>query len=101
MRPTPAMRPTSALRPTPTPKPIPDPCTKPKKPTRSPPPPPQKLRPYQLKPKGGKETFIEPPMEQTSPTSNQKQIKCMKKKIGKLNKKIRHSKKKHNGLISK
>ena len=40
-------------------------------------------QPYQLKPKGGKETFIEPAVEQ--PTSNQKQIKRMKKKLGKLN----------------
>ena len=60
--------------------------------------PPPNLRPYQLKPKRGKETFIEPPVE---PTSNQKQIKRMKKKLGKLNKKIRHSKKKHNNWISK
>ena len=35
------------------------------------------------------------------PTSNTKQIKRMKKKLGKLNKKIRHSKRKHNNLISK
>ena len=67
--------------------------------TRPPPPPPPELRPYQLKPKRGKETFIEPPMEQ--PTSNLKQIRCMKKKLGKLDKKIKHSKKKHNNLISK
>ena len=57
------------------------------------------LKPYQLKPKRGKETFIEPPVEQ--PPLNQKQIKRMKKKSGKLNKKIRHSKRKHNNLISK
>ena len=57
------------------------------------------LKPYQLKPKRGKETFKEPPVEQPPP--NQKQIKCMKKKLGKLNKKIRHSKRKHNNLISK
>ena len=50
-------------------------------------------QPYQ------QETFIEPPVEQ--PPSNSKQIKCMKKKLGKLNKKIRHSKRKHNNLISK
>ena len=62
----------------------------------------QNLRPYQLKPKRGKETFIELLMKQEStPTSNQKQIKRMKKKLGKLNRKIRHSNKKHNGLISK
>ena len=41
-------------------------------------------------------------MKQEPPsTSNQKQIKCMKKKLGKLNKKIRHYKKKHNNLICK
>ena len=60
------------------------------------------MKPYQLKPERGKETFIEPPMKQEpTPTSNPKQIKHMKKKLGKLNKKIRHSKKKHNNLISK
>ena len=75
--------------------------------TRPPPPPPSRsvrprqpeLRPYQLRPKRGEVTFIKPPVEQ--PASNQKQIKCMKKKLGQLNKKIRHSKKKHNNLISK
>ena len=60
---------------------------------------PTTFKPYQLKPKRGKETFIEPPVKQ--PPSNQKQIKCMKKKLGELNKKISHSKKKHNNLISK
>ena len=60
------------------------------------------LKPYQLKPKRGKETFIEPPVEQKElPPSNPKQIKLTKKKLGKLNKKIRHSKRKHNNLISK
>ena len=55
------------------------------------------LRPYQLRPRRGKETFIEPHMKQEPPpSSNQKQIKHMKKKLGELNKKIRHSKKKHN-----
>ena len=39
--------------------------------------------------------------EPPPPNSNLKQIKRMKKKLGKLNKKIRHSKKKHNNLISK
>ena len=101
----------------------PDTQTRPPRPTRPPPPPPQSVRfrsdrprqpellrqleerpvksttfkPYQLKPKRGKETFIKPPVEQSS--SNQKQIKRMKK-LGKLNKKIRHSKKKHNNLVS-
>ena len=60
---------------------------------------PTTFKPYQLKPKRGKETFIEPPVEQ--PPSNQKQIKRMKKNLGNLNKKIRHSKKKHNNLVSK
>ena len=108
-------------RPPPIPAPRPSPAlkTRPPRPTRPPPPPPsvrfrpdrprqpellrqlegrnpQPVRPttfklYQLKPKRGKETFIEPPVEQ--PPSNQKQIKRMKKKLGKLNKKIRHSKK--------
>ena len=53
------------------------------------------LRPYQLR---SKETFIEPPMEQ--PPLSQKQVKRMKKKLAKLNKKIMHSKKKNNNLIS-
>ena len=57
----------------------------------------RRLKPYLLKPKRSKETFIEPPMKQ--PPSNSKQIKHMKKKLGKLSKKIRHSKKKHNNLI--
>ena len=41
-------------------------------------------------------------MEQTEmpPPSNAKQIKRMKKKLGKLNNKIRHFKRKHNNLIS-
>ena len=87
-------------------EPRPIPHTRPPRPTRPPPLPPPSVgrkqpekRPYQLKPKRGKETFIKPPVEQ--PTSNQKQIKRMKKKLGKLNKKIRYSKKKHNNLISK
>ena len=111
------------LQPRTRPPPIsaPAPRTRPPRPTRPPPPPPSvrfrpdrprqleerdpqpvrptTFKPYQLKPKRGKETFIEPPVEQ--PPSNQKQIKCMKKKLGKLNKKIRHSRKKHNNLRSK
>ena len=65
---------------------------------------PTTLKPYQLKPKRGKETFIDPPVKQPpveQPSLNQKQIKRMKKKLGKLIKKIRHSKKKHNNLVSK
>ena len=58
------------------PRPRPIPRTRPPRPTRPLPPLPSvmpELRPYQLKPKRGKETFIEPPVEQ--PPSNQKQIK--------------------------
>ena len=33
--------------------------------------------------------------------TNPKQLKCMKKKLGELNRKIRHSKKKNDGLIHK
>ena len=64
---------------------------------------PPALKPYQLKPKKGQETFIEPPVEQkeVSPPPNAKQIKYIKKNLGKLNKKIRHSKRKYNNLISK
>ena len=60
------------------------------------------LKPYQLKPKQGKETFIEPPVERAeSPTTNPKKLKHMKKKLDELNRKIRHSRKKHDGLIHK
>ena len=61
------------------------------------------FKPYQLKPKRGQETFIEPPVEQKEvpPPPNAKQIKRITKKQDKLNKKIRHSKRKHNDLISK
>ena len=56
------------------------------------------FEPYQLKPKRGK---IKPHVEVSPPPSKPKQIKCMKKKLGNLNKKIRHSKKNHNNLVSK
>ena len=36
-----------------------------------------------------------------SPPSSVKKIKCMKTKLSTLNKKIRHSKRKHNNLVSK
>ena len=120
LRPSPALRLIPAPRPPPkpTPRPIPAPKSAPRlipaprpspKPAPrlipAPRPPPRlipALKPYQLKPKRGKETFVEPPMEQEpSSTASLKQIKFMKKKLGKLNKKIRHSKKKHNNLISK
>ena len=101
------LQPCTRPPPIPPPRPIPAPRTRPPRPNRPPPPPPvrprqQELKPYQLKPKRGKETFIEPPMKQEpTPTSNPKQIKRMKKKLGNLNKKIRYSKKKQNNLISK
>ena len=69
-----------------------------------------KLKPYQLKPKRGKETFMEPPMKQKElpssdpqvPTSGDpKKLKRIKKKLDELNRKIRHSRKKHDGLIHK
>ena len=71
------LRPTRS-RPPPTWEPIPH--TRTPRPTRPPPPPPPRrpdFKPYQLRPKRGKKTFIEPPVEQ--PPSNQKQIKRMKK----------------------
>ena len=49
-------------------------------------------------------TFIEPPVKQLpveQPHSNQKHIKRMKKKLGKLNRKIRYSNQKHNNLVHK
>ena len=58
------------------------------------------LKPCQLKPKRGKETFMEPPMEQQEvPPPDPKKLKSMKKKLDELNRKIRHSRKKLNGLI--
>ena len=63
---------------------------------------PPTLKPYQLKPKRGKETFIEPPMEQKeSPPANPKKLKRMKKKLDELNRKIRHSRKRNDGLTHK
>ena len=68
------------------------------------------LKPYQLKPKRGKETFMEPPMKQKelppplagrSMPPDPKKLKPMKKQLDELNRKIRHSRKKHNGLIHK
>ena len=58
-------------------------------------------RPYQLKPNGDQETFIESPVEKKEvPPPHAKQIKHTKRKLGKLYKQIRHSKKKHNSLVS-
>ena len=80
-------------------RPIPTPQASPLVRPRQPQPPDwQNPRPYQLRPKRGKETFME---QKELPPSNLRQIKCMKKKLGKLNRKIRHSKRKHNNLISK
>ena len=70
------------------------------------------LKPYQLKPKRGKETFMEPPIEQPPPWSrapsgppDPKKLKRMKKKLDELKirkiRKIRHLRKKHNGLTHK
>ena len=60
------------------------------------------LKPYQLKTKRGKETFIESLMEQKeSPPTNPKKLKCMKKKLDELSRKIRHSRMNHDGLIHK
>ena len=59
----------------------------------------QTLKPYQLKPKRGKETFIEPPVEQPPP--DPKKLKQMKKKLDDLNRKIRHSMKRSDLLIHK
>ena len=111
--PAPCTRPSRPTRPPPPPpawKPIDDrprptpqasPLDRPRQPELQPPNS-QNPRPYQLKPKRGKETFIEPSVKQKElPPSNPKQIKRMKKKLGKLNKKIRHSKRKHNNMMSK
>ena len=68
------------------------------------------LKPYQLKPKRGKETFMEPPVGQKesppplagcSTPLDPKKLKRMKKKLDELNRKIRHSRKKHDGMIHK
>ena len=59
------------------------------------------FKPYQLKPK--RDTNMEPPIVE-SPTElppDPKKLKCMKKKLDELNRKIRHSRKKHHGLIHK
>ena len=116
------------LHPTPAPRPIPAPRTRPTRPPpqlplvrfrpdrprqpellrkleeRNPQPPPltPTLKPCQLKTRRGKETFIEPPAEQKGlPPNNPKKLKRMKKMLDELNRKIRHSRKKHNGLIHK
>ena len=72
---------------------------------RNPQPPPT-LKPYQLKPKREKETFIEPPIEQKelppgAVSRDPKKLKHMNTKLDELNRKIRHSRKKHDGMIHK
>ena len=60
---------------------------------------------YQLKSKKTKFQFIEDispsDRDEWSAPVNNKQIKRMKKKLNKIDRKIRHSRKKHNNLISK
>ena len=86
----------------------------------SPRPPPKQdteFKPYQLKPKRDTkvEPFLEPPILELPPGTkhsttaewgastrgNPKRLKQMKKKLDELNRKIRHSRKKHNGMIHK
>ena len=60
------------------------------------------FKPYQLKSKRGKETVMEPPMEQKElPLPDPKKLKWMKKMLDEFNRKIKHSRKKHDGLIHK
>ena len=62
------------------------------------------LKPYQLKPKRRKKSFLEPlaPVEPPSQNPpNPKKLKKMKKKLDELNRKIIHSRKKNDGLIHK
>ena len=69
---------------------------------RPPPKPDTEFKPYQLKPKRDGETFIEPLIEEQSNTSiDPKKLKRMKKKLDELNRKIRHSRKKHDEMIHK
>ena len=62
------------------------------------------FKPYQLKPKRGTnmEPFLEPPIVEppTELPPDPKNLKQMKK-LDELNRKIRHSKKRHNRLIHK
>ena len=60
------------------------------------------FKPYQLKPKRGTKLeppMLEPPVEQPPP--DPKKLKRMKKKLDELSRKIRHSRKKHDGMIHK
>ena len=64
---------------------------------------------YQLKPKRDTkvEPFLQPPIEELPPgtklstSGDPKKLKQMKKKLDELNRKIRHSRKKHDGMIHK
>ena len=61
---------------------------------------------YQLKSKRGNgKPFIELPIEEREQQANgkvvPKKLKRMKKKLGELNRKIRHSRKRHEGMIHK
>ena len=81
--------------------PPPPPRKRPPKSTRLPPPPPpsplpRKFKPYQLK---AKRDVIEPPNEEQS--IDPKKLKQMKKKLDELNRKIRHSRKMHDGMVHK
>ena len=93
--------------------PSPPPRKRPTKPTRPPPPPPpppppRKFKPYQLK---AKRDIIGPPIEERSDTSiDPKKLKRMKKRLDlkrmkkwldELNRKIRHSRKKSDGMVHK
>ena len=74
-------------------------------PRPAPRPPPKRdteFEPYQLKPKRDGETFIEHSLEeQCNASIDPKKLKRMKKKLYELNRKIRHSRKKHDGMIHK
>ena len=62
----------------------------------------QNFIPYQLKAKKDEVTFIEPPIGERSKTLiDPKKLKRMKKKLDELNRKIRHSRKKHDRMIHK
>ena len=104
------LRPPASRRPPPIPAPRPIPTLRPPRPNRPPPPPPPSVRfrpdrprqpellrqleernpqppptlkRYQLKPKRGKETFIEPPIEQppSAVSRDPKKLKRIKKKL--------------------
>ena len=73
-----------------------------------------KFKPYQLRSNRGKRLeplleppIVEPPLEQTLPgakrptSRDKKKLKRMKKRLDELNRKIRHSRKKHDGMIHK